>query len=151
MYFKDEYEFLSNFYPCNIRGYPSVEHYFQASKTRDPKEREAIKYANTPGRAKRLGRKATLRDNWLLVRELVMLTALRIKFADPELRAKLEAVIEPLVEHNRWHDNFWGICTCNKCYGIIEGQNKLGWLLYMVRDENPQIGKEYQNEPYQIY
>ena len=57
--------FLSNFYesPMTIQGitYPTNEHFFQAMKTLDPSERKKIASAQTPGRAKRLGRQVKLR------------------------------------------------------------------------------------------
>ena len=58
--FKDEYEFLSNFYPSPIydnngKEYPTVEHYFQAMKTLDSKKRELIRLAESPRKAKRIG------------------------------------------------------------------------------------------------
>ena len=46
--FDGEYAFLSNFYdsPLPTAGgtivYPTVEHYFQAMKTENPKEREKL-------------------------------------------------------------------------------------------------------------
>jgi predicted NAD-dependent protein-ADP-ribosyltransferase YbiA (DUF1768 family) len=51
--FKDEYEFLSNFYPSpfTVDGiyYPTVEHYFQAMKTLNVEKRKEIAAASTPG------------------------------------------------------------------------------------------------------
>lgn len=70
--FDNEYSFLSNFYPCGITFdndvYPSVEHAFQAAKTNDKQEREKIRNAETPGKAKRLGRKVRLIDSWNEIR-----------------------------------------------------------------------------------
>ncbi len=39
-----------------------------------------------------------------------------------------------LTEGNTWHDNFWGICRCDKC---IEdgGENWLGTLLMQRRKD----------------
>jgi predicted NAD-dependent protein-ADP-ribosyltransferase YbiA (DUF1768 family) len=36
-----------------------------------------------------------------------------------------------IVEFNRHHDNFWGDCTCMKCYRI--GANWLGETLMLIR------------------
>ena len=58
-----------------------------------------------------------------------MLSGLRIKFKNPELRSLLLATgNEELVEGNWWRDTYWGVCE-----GV--GQNKLGKLLMQVREE----------------
>lgn len=137
--FENEYAFLSNFYPSPIQergiNYATVEHYFQAQKTTVPFERHAIAAAATPGRAKQEGRRITLRKNWEEIKEQVMLDGLRLKFAIPELAEKLLATGEAeLVEGTTWHDNIWGNCSCPECENI-PGQNKLGKLLMLVREE----------------
>jgi predicted NAD-dependent protein-ADP-ribosyltransferase YbiA (DUF1768 family) len=38
-----------------------------------------------------------------------------------------------IVESNNWHDNYWGDCTCLRCYRI--GENHLGKILMRLRDE----------------
>lgn len=139
--FEGKYAFLSNFYDSPIVDrlngvvYPSVEHYFQAKKTVDMNEYIQIVHANTPGKAKRLGRECHLREDWEDVKEAVMEEGLRLKFADPELRRKLiDTYPNELVEGNHWHDNTWGDCRCAKCRNRI-GQNKLGKLLMKLRSE----------------
>ena len=136
--FENEYAFLSNFYehPITYNGlvYPTNEHFFQAMKTPILSEQLEIAAAATPGRAKRLGRKATLWSNWEEIKEDVMLQALRLKFADPALAEKLLATDgEYLIEGNWWHDNYWGVCSCEKCEH--QGRNRLGELLMKVREE----------------
>lgn len=137
--FDKEYAFLSNFYPSPITDgnliFPTVEHMFQAAKTLNIKEYEEIAAADTPGRAKRLGRKVTLREDWEKVKDDMMYQALWLKFSIPELREKLLATgDEELVEGTTWHDNEWGNCTCEKCANII-GKNKLGKMLMKIREE----------------
>lgn len=127
MMFRDEFEFLSNFYPCDVKGYPSVEHFYQAMKSLNPKERIRIKRCETPGRAKRMGRKVTLRPDWDEQKLHVMRFALKCKFEDQELMKKLQAVKGDIVEENNWGDTFWGVCD-----GY--GHNYLGKLLMEVRD-----------------
>jgi hypothetical protein len=54
-----------------------------------------------------------------------------------ELRKKLLATGDAtLIEGNYWHDNYWGVCTCENCVsnGIV-GRNRLGTLLMKVREE----------------
>ena len=114
---------------------PTVEHYFQAAKAAEPLDFLKIAAADTPGQAKRLGRKCKLRADWEEKKIDVMRQALKLKFADPTLKAKLIATgDEELVEGNRWCDNFWGACHCLKCQDKV-GQNNLGKLLMELREE----------------
>lgn len=129
--FEGEYAFLSNFYEHPISNgvitFPTNEHYFQAMKTLEDDERLAIARAETPGKAKRMGRSVKLRPDWESIKLDVMETAVRIKFTDPELAAKLIATgNEELVEGNWWNDTFWGVCN-----GV--GENHLGKILMKVR------------------
>ena len=129
--FDKEWAFLSNFYWSEIEfegiTYPTNEHFFQAMKTLDIDERRAIANALTPGKAKRMGRRVTLRSDWEEVKEEVMFLGLCLKFADDQLADwLLETGDEELVEGNWWGDTTWGVCK-----GV--GQNKLGKLLMKVR------------------
>ena len=139
MRFENEFEFLSNFSKSEIilDGiiYPTVEHFFQAMKTKDPIQRAEIAAAPTPGKAKRLGRHVQLRSDWEEVKEQIMEDGLRLKFADPELKAKLLATGDKYLEEgNTWHDNYWGVCYCIDCQDIM-GKNHLGKLLMKLRTE----------------
>lgn len=145
-YFNGKYEFLSNFFPSKIAdahfSYPTVEHYFQAAKTLDLSLRAQIAAAETPGKAKRLGRHIPLREDWEQVKTQVMEEALRLKFEDRELRIQLlNTGKEFLKEGNFWHDNVWGDCSCERCKNIT-GQNNLGRLLMKIRNEL-QIEQEF--------
>ena len=136
--FDGHWAFLSNFYWNEIEfegiTYPTNEHFFQAMKTLDINERHAIANCRTPGQAKRMGRRVALRPDWEVVKESVMLEGLCLKFADEQLADwLLETGDEELVEGTTWHDNEWGNCSCPKC-AHIEGKNKLGRLLMIVRD-----------------
>lgn len=130
--FTGEYRFLSNFWPCDIqfidRIYPSVEHAYQASKTVIESEREIIQCATTPGAAKRMGKKVTLRSDWEVKKLLFMELFVGQKFTDPGLRDKLLATGDAeLTEGNRWGDTFWGVCN-----GV--GENHLGKILMRLRE-----------------
>lgn len=126
--------FLSNFYdpsPVKYLGetYPTVEHAYQAAKTKRKVERDHIRSQPTPRDAKRAGRSATLRPDWEEVKVRVMRKLLQQKFAIPELRAKLLATGHAfLQEGNWWGDEFWGVCKG-------KGKNMLGLLLMQVRQE----------------
>ena len=137
--FDGEFAFLSNFYDSPISDgrmiMPTVEHYFQAAKADSMYDYIAIATAATPGQAKRAGRKAALRHDWEDVKMNVMREALRKKFSDPELKAKLLATGDQhLEEGNTWHDNFWGVCHCDRCQDIM-AHNHLGKLLMELRTE----------------
>ena len=137
--FKGEFAWLSNFYYYDTDV--TVEHIFQASKvyrdamySEDMSWQAMILQAETPGKAKELGRQAPLRKDWDKVRVRVMYEALLEKFDRPWLQEYLLATGNiPLIEGNTWHDNFWGDCKCKKCDTL--GHNHLGILLMRVRNE----------------
>lgn len=131
--FAAEHRWLSNFAPAPVLLdgvlYPTTEHAYQAAKTLDFDEREAVLTCETPGRAKRMGRKVTVRDDWDSVKEEIMLDLTRQKYALPEYKERLLATGEmEIVEGNTWGDTFWGVCN-----GV--GENKLGRILMRVRAE----------------
>lgn len=128
--FSGSLSFLSNFYPVDVYGYPSVENAYQAVKSLDKEYRLKLRQCS-PAEAKRLGRKAALREGWESMKLEVMETLLQRKFSLPHLKEKLLSVDDAdLVEENTWHDNFWGVCTCPRCTG---GENHLGRLLKKIK------------------
>jgi len=133
-FYKDgKHSFLSNFYPSNIKfmgvDYPTVEHFYQASKSFFPGEAQLIVESETPGTAKRLGRKVSLHPDWENIKLSVMELALRLKFSNPIMRQKLLDTEDVyLEESNNWNDVWWGVCD-----GV--GENYLGRLLMKIRDE----------------
>ena len=130
--FEGEYEWLSNFYPApfTVEGttYPTLEHYYQSQKTMDPKERAEIIAAPTAGKAKRLGKATTLREDWEDEKETVMAMGIYYKSTNhPELIEKLITTSDAiLIEGNIWGDKYWGVCDG-------EGENRLGELLMKFR------------------
>jgi ribA/ribD-fused uncharacterized protein len=131
--FSGEYRWLSNFFssPLVFNGieYPTAEHAYQAAKTIVPAELAQIAQARTPGQAKRLGSKCTLRPDWLEVRLDTMRDVLRAKFSRPELALLLlDTGDSYLQEGNCWGDTFWGVCDG-------QGENNLGRLLMALRTE----------------
>lgn len=122
--FDGPHRFLSNFWPGDRS---SVEHAYQAAKTLVPAEQAAILAAPTPGAAKRLGRRVTLRPDWNAIRVDVMRRLVAEKFRDPALAQRLrETGDAELVEGNYWGDTFWGVCRG-------QGENWLGRILMEVR------------------
>lgn len=130
------YFFLSNFFPSpfTVGGklFPTVEHFYQAMKTTDEKQRHWIISSPTPRIAKRRGRKVTLRPDWESIKIDVMRFALRKKFELPHMMDRLRMVDCTIVEDNTWGDKFWGVCDG-------EGENWLGKLLMELRDSD--VGK----------
>ena len=131
--FREEFYFLSNFYPASIwvdgERHPTVEHAFQAAKALQPASKKLIREAKTAAMAKKLAKSVALVPNWDTERVLVMRRLLQEKFKNPLLRSLLLATEDiPLIEGNTWHDYFWGVCNG-------QGQNVLGKMLMEVRDE----------------
>ncbi len=128
--FRDEYRWLSNFYPCviEIEGlkFGSVESGFQSMKTSIGRERFCIL---SPSQAKKLGRAIVLREDWEEIKVDIMRELLLVKFGGGMLKVKLlNTGSEELVEGNWWGDKFWGVCD-----GV--GENMLGKLLMEVRNK----------------
>lgn len=151
--FRGANAFLSNFHEGGIEydglSFRSAESAFQAAKTLDMGERQ--KFVNlSASEAKRLGRRVTLRPDWESVKEDIMLGILRAKFAPGSGLAKrlLDTGEATLVEGNRWHDNYWGTCLCQRCAGKAR-LNRLGKLLEQVREElrNTPIKQEWSRLP----
>jgi len=137
--FFDEYRWLSNFWKCNVRwseiDFPSSEHAYQAAKFDDTETRELISFADTPGKAKRMGSfaecnsGASFRENWPEVRFDVMYEIVKAKFVqNPYLTLQLlDTGNAELIEENRWGDTYWGTYKG-------KGENNLGKILMQVRD-----------------
>lgn len=137
--FKGSNRFLSNFYVCPVKydgnTYPSSEHAFQAAKCMVRDEHDEIMAAKTPSEAKKLGHECCLRDDWERVKAKVMWKIVKAKFEQNyDLQQLLLQTGERvLVEGNRWHDDQFGVCYCDKCHG--HGQNLLGRTLTHVREQ----------------
>ena len=112
--FVGEYRWLSNFADSpiflNETQYSTVEHYYQSCKTLDSFKSQQIIEAKTPGKAKRLGSKLILRENWEQNKVEVMKTGVYLKFLQNPLLAEklLSTGSEELTETNYWCDNYWG-------------------------------------------
>ena len=163
--FDEQYEFLSNFYNCNVKYdgiyYPHTESAFQAQKTLDIHIREEFARAMiTPGQAKRAGKgrpfkslsgeelRIELRPDWEKVKNSIMYEIVRAKFEQNlGLREKLLATGDAqLIEGNYWHDNYWGQCSCSRCINTV-GFNQLGKTLMRVRAE---LGGAPYNEEWHV-
>ena len=141
-----KFNLLSNFsqLPILFNGitFRSIEHAYQTMKTDDLEWRQKIIDAPTPGKAKRIGKKAPLRANWDDIKVDIMEHLLRIKFTNPWFKEFLRKTKpKRLIEGNKWHDNFWGNCSCDSCKDT-PGENMLGKLLMKIREEIPDPFKE---------
>lgn len=128
--FEGEFEFLGNFYECDIEMdglvYPSVEHAFQASRTFNMLDRASIRDVKTPIMAKNLGEKIATRDDWDSVKLDLMFSLLEKKFELKELRRKLLSTKDLQIVSN--YDIFWG-----KIDNV--GENNLGNMLMKIRND----------------
>lgn len=130
--FRDEYEFLSNFYEAPVHyeyKYGSNEAAFQSRKSTSFRER--IDFTGyRPSDSKKFGRKVKLRADWESVKVDFMRDIVYAKFLqNPELAEKLLATGDSeLIEGNTWHDTFWGVDSKT---GV--GKNWLGKILMEVR------------------
>lgn len=133
MRFVKEYDFLSNFYPVTIihdnNEFPTSENAYQYAKVKT--NLNSFQLCN-PGQAKKMGRQLPQIEEWESKKIDAMREILEYKFAkDSFLALKLILVTEEIVEHNYWHDTFWGVCTCKTCDN--KGENMLGKLLMGIR------------------
>lgn len=133
----------------------TVEHEFQSMKTLNFAEQMTIRHADSPGKAKRLGRSCTLRKDWEEVKDSAMWACLGQKFQYPEmLLPLLDSGDTILVEGNTWGDRYWGatpiaksedIRTLIEKHGdwiwdsgkgpVLYGRNMLGRQLMQLRTE----------------
>lgn len=129
--FRNEYFFLSNFYPVSIfyNGlyFNSTEAAFQAMKC--PSRMKEFQTLN-PSEAKKLGRHVAMRIDWEEVKEQVMYDICSVKFTQNPLLAQklLDTSDAELIEGNTWGDKTWGVCNG-------EGKNLLGKILMRIRSE----------------
>ncbi len=138
--FHGEHRFLSNFHQSPIVYgtdlWMTAEHLYQSLKTDIEEEKQQIRRAPTPGKAKQLGRTVTMCANWDAIKDGMMLMCLRLKF--DQNKALADELIATgrkiLIEGNVWHDNYWGNCVCPKCRDKA-GKNMLGKFLMQVRRE----------------
>jgi N-glycosidase YbiA len=112
--------------------WPTSEHYFQAQKFAGTEHENAVRLAQSPMIAARMGRsrQRPLRTDWEFVKDDIMRAALRTKFTQhPALRSLLLNTGDAeLVEHTK-NDRYWGDG------GDGTGRNRLGQLLMEVRTE----------------
>lgn len=145
--FKNEYDFLSNFYPVPITydslTFTCVEGAYQASKSGSLKVGRC--FVNLTGAEAKKGGKLIIdiRWDWVQVKVPIMYDLIKLKFVEgtPLAQRLIDTYPHQLVEGNYWGDTFWGVCK-----GV--GTNHLGNLLVTVRNEL--MGLEAPIEGYQF-
>ncbi len=112
--------------------WPSVEHYYQGMKFEQDALREAVRLADHPEKAKKLGKtnKRMVRKDWPQIRQVMMTRAVYIKCrTHAEVAAALLATGEQHIVESSQYDYYWG------CGRDGRGNNTYGKLLMAVRDK----------------
>ncbi len=140
---------LSNWYPSRLKlegiEYPTTEHYMMAEKARifnDEMIREQILGANSPGKAKSLGRKVSHFDEeaWKEQRYKIVVAGNEAKFLqNKELGAFLRRTGSKVLVEASPTDRIWGIGmgkNNEKAENPLQwrGLNLLGFALMEVRE-----------------
>lgn len=133
-YFREEYEFLSNFYPTKLifNGvtYYNAEAAYQAQKSLLQTMR--FRFSNlSADEAKKLGQIIEMRPDWDEIKYVVMKQVVYAKFTQNPTLAQdlLDTGDKPLKEGNTWGDVYWGVDLKTG-----EGENHLGEILMQIRD-----------------
>lgn len=106
--FKDDYYFLSNFYPVKIvyKGveFASVEHAYMSEKSDDEEWKKFCSdSSNSPSKVKKYSKHIELKDNWNDIKLQVMEDCLRLKFNQEPFKTMLiETGKHYLQEGNDW-------------------------------------------------
>jgi ribA/ribD-fused uncharacterized protein len=130
----DDYGEFSNFaaYPIVVNGveWPTSEHYFQAQKFAGTPHEEAVRLADSPMTAAKMGRERSrpLRADWEAVKDDIMREAVHAKFSQhPKLLGLLLSTHDAEIVEHTTNDAYWGDG------GDGSGKNMLGRILMEVR------------------
>jgi len=132
----DKYGEFSNFapFPILLRGveWPTTEHYFQGQKFAGTPHEEAVRLAESPMIAAKMGRERSrpLRPDWESVKDDIMRDAVRAKFEQHSSLFELlhSTGTAEIIEHTS-NDAYWGDG------GDGTGRNMLGRILMEVREQ----------------
>ena len=132
----DVNESLSSFsrhgFELDGQFWPSVEHYFQGMKFETQADREKVRLADHPAKARRLGRSRfrKIRRDWSKVRRVIMTRAIYTKCRTlPEIAERLLATGDTKLVENNQYDYYWG------CGRDRRGYNNYGKVLMDVRSK----------------
>ena len=137
--FGGTYRWLSNFtvleYPIEYKGYmfKTTENLYQAHKAL---HNDDVKFISelTAGHAKRVGRVIEMDPLFETNKIKIMYDIQLQKYSQPKFKQLLLLTGNmKIIEGNTWHDNIWGICSCDKCGS--NGTNYLGRIIMKIRNE----------------
>lgn len=132
----DAFGEFSNFaaFPISLKGvvWPTTEHYFQGQKFAGTPHEEAVRLADSPMAAAKMGRERSrpLRRDWDVVKDDIMREAVLAKFQQhPALRDLLLSTGDAEIVEHTANDDYWGDG------GDGSGLNMLGRILMEVRGQ----------------
>ena len=135
------YGCFSNFSPHAVfidgTTWMTTEHYFQANKFINGKERFDIQSAKSPMIAARMGRDRSnqLREDWEEVKDILMRKAIKAKVMQhSEVREALLKTGNAMIVEHTPRDSYWGDGPDGS------GKNMLGKILMEIRAELTQNG-----------
>jgi ribA/ribD-fused uncharacterized protein len=128
----EEYFGTFSLHPFRLEDkvWPTVEHYYQAMKFEDLNYQEIIRLAETPKKARKLGRRRfkRLRKDWKKVKLLYMTRAVYTKCCThPNITTRLLTTNNTRLVENSLYDYYWG------CGRDRRGKNTYGQILMNVR------------------
>jgi ribA/ribD-fused uncharacterized protein len=128
------YGYLNNFTQAKMfiygKWWKTVEHAYQAQKTSNPLEYDAIWKAETPRKARDLGQKVNMRSDWDKIKYQVMKECVLAKFVQHHnLRQELLSTGDEEIVEDSPIDYYWG------CGSDGSGKNMLGKILMEIRQE----------------
>ncbi len=135
--FRNEYSFLSNFYPCKViyngNVFNSSEHAYMSAKSNEDWWLNFCLTEIKPGKVKTMSKSIKLIDNWEEIKVKVMYDVLLSKFSNEHLKMLLlNTGNENIVEGNYHGDKFWGV-DLRQTPNI--GENHLGRLQMGIRSK----------------
>ena len=146
--FREEYYFLSNYYPAVVKfdgvTYLNSEAAYQAQKCSERSKR--LRFTNkSANEAKSLGGTVDLREDWDKVKLPLMQEIVHEKFTQHSYLAEwlLKTGDKELKEGNYWGDLFWDVD-----HKTGEGENHLGRILMDLRDYFRNNGLPEESEPF---
>lgn len=94
-----------------------------------PEAAERVRNAPDAALAKKLAKSLPRRDDWDVIKNMVMHECCLVKFSSEPFRRLLLSTGEAeLIEGNHWGDRYWGVCR-----GV--GDNHLGRILMRIRHD----------------
>lgn len=113
--------------------YQTVEHWFQANKSKTLEGHELVRLEPDTWAAKGFGQGVPLRDEWdTKLKFAVMMDGLRAKFAEPQWYGELMATGDLVIAEDSPTDFVWGVRDEDNGFS---GRNLLGLALMLIRDE----------------